>query len=157
MTKIPSDNFLTVINANVNDKKLSDKEFRELIEQTLPNVDYKDTSPKVIKVTSFVHGTKDDGHEIAHELESNGHVLSKEAMEALIYLNYEVEFEHELNTSTGEVKLTKVDDHEIVDVEKLRESFKKFNSLLSSPEPGISSWCGMVNERVKEIKELLSL
>ena len=38
--KVPAENFMATIAANVNNLKLSDAEFREFIRNTLPIVDY---------------------------------------------------------------------------------------------------------------------
>lgn len=48
---VPADNFVGTISANVDNTKLSDKEFREFIRNTLPIVKFKsaeDNTPEVI-------------------------------------------------------------------------------------------------------------
>jgi methyl coenzyme M reductase subunit D len=53
MSKVPAENFMATIAANVDNEKVSDEDFREFIRNTLPIVDYikygeqgDDTTPK---------------------------------------------------------------------------------------------------------------
>jgi hypothetical protein len=62
---------------------------------------------KVIKM--YLHGDKDSNYEKAEELG-----LSEKAIENFAYFGYEVEFDVELDTDTGDTKILTVDGHKVI-------------------------------------------
>jgi hypothetical protein len=52
---VPAKNFLTTLAANVDNKKLTDEQFREFVRNTLPIVDFpKPTSEQEQVMSSFI-------------------------------------------------------------------------------------------------------
>lgn len=60
-------------------------------------------SKEMIKM--YLHGSKDDNYETGEELE-----LSEQALDVFKYALYEVEFDVEVDTETGETKIKKCND-----------------------------------------------
>lgn len=56
----------------------------------------------------YLHGSKEDGYELALELRDEGYEISDAAERNLRYMLYEVELELEIDTETGEYAILKV-------------------------------------------------
>jgi len=73
-----------------------------------------------VKIDTYVHGSKEEGNDIAEDLIQKGVDLSEKASNALLYINYEVKLTHEIDTETGDSKIIAVDGRPVMEEEDER-------------------------------------
>jgi len=62
-----------------------------------------------VRITMYLHSSKEDNLSLGEELG-----LSEEALDMFKHALYEVEFDVELNTETGEVEILAVDGNDLI-------------------------------------------